>query len=285
MKEYRRAHPNPEDDHRPEWEKKLRPPFSASEDKHGEGARPSSLIPVHRPALIDPLHEMNLLRMMQVANERSLRELGPLPPGGLPVQKKRKPKTPYTDFRGRIVSAEPIIEENDEMKLKDMTVAAGLVAGILTCDPAASAAAEGFNIATEAFAQEQGTPSPGDKQSDDYQDLPKTYWQTFKPEFRASFDAQWEAAKTDEEKLASIKEELAYQDSILNVRYKELHGMLPTKEWEFLRDEQREWLTEVIKVCDEIITERLESANCRLFRTAVRASELDVEIRLNRHRH
>ncbi|MDM7555169.1 hypothetical protein VB151_11695 [Xanthomonas fragariae] len=37
-------------------------------------------------------HEAQLLRDLQLINERTVRELGPLPHGGLPVQPKRKPK-------------------------------------------------------------------------------------------------------------------------------------------------------------------------------------------------
>ncbi|WDM68665.1 MULTISPECIES: hypothetical protein [Xanthomonas] len=37
-------------------------------------------------------HAAQLLHDVQRINERTLRELGPLPRGGLPVQVKRKPK-------------------------------------------------------------------------------------------------------------------------------------------------------------------------------------------------
>ncbi|KPL49269.1 hypothetical protein XAXN_08575 [Xanthomonas axonopodis] len=37
-------------------------------------------------------HAAQLLRDLQIINERTVRELGPLPHGGLPVQPKRKPK-------------------------------------------------------------------------------------------------------------------------------------------------------------------------------------------------
>jgi hypothetical protein len=39
----------------------------------------------------DLLHGLQLLRDLHIVNERVVRELGPLPPGGLPVQVKRKP--------------------------------------------------------------------------------------------------------------------------------------------------------------------------------------------------
>jgi len=274
MKDYKSTYPNPNDDDQPE-----------SENQDGEGARPSSLVAVHRPKVIDPLHELNLLRMMQVANERTTRELGPLPPGGLPVPDKRKPTAPYMDFLGRVVpDVKPIVEENYEMRLKKMAAAATLTAGMVACDAPASTATV-FSVRTETVAQTQkAAPSDdGQDQDDSADDMPRTYWQTFKPQFRDSFDAQWRAAKTTEEKLAAIKEELGYQDKLLNDRYKELRTVLPEKDWESMRDEQREWLSEVIRVCDKIITDRLESANCRLHRTAVRASELDVAIAIKKH--
>ena len=46
----------------------------------------------HRGA--DLLHDLVLLRDLHIINERVMRELGPLPPGGLPMQAKRKPEVP-----------------------------------------------------------------------------------------------------------------------------------------------------------------------------------------------
>jgi hypothetical protein len=42
----------------------------------------------------DIAHDMHLMRDLQSINARTVRELGPLPPGGLPVQVKRKPVLP-----------------------------------------------------------------------------------------------------------------------------------------------------------------------------------------------
>jgi hypothetical protein len=42
----------------------------------------------------DTHHDLQLLRDMQIANERTLRENGPMPAGGVPVQTKRKPNLP-----------------------------------------------------------------------------------------------------------------------------------------------------------------------------------------------
>lgn len=46
-----------------------------------EGARPSSLITVHKLTTRDPLHDLQLLRDVAIINERVRRELGPMPRG------------------------------------------------------------------------------------------------------------------------------------------------------------------------------------------------------------
>lgn len=52
----------------------------ATEDDFGEeGARRSSLIPVHKLSTRDPLHDMQLLRDVAIINEQVWRELGPPP--------------------------------------------------------------------------------------------------------------------------------------------------------------------------------------------------------------
>ena len=146
---------NDEDDS-PDWEKAIRPYFTAAEDKEVEGARPSSFITVHRPAVIDPLQELNLLRMMRVANERTVRELGPLPPRGLLVQEKRKPNAPYMDFLGREVPQIPIAEENDEMKLNQIVAMAALtVGGLVACSEGQSQQA--VNIDSAALTTKTAT--------------------------------------------------------------------------------------------------------------------------------
>lgn len=114
--------PNDDDDH-PDWEKAIRPRFTAAEDVHGEGARPSSLITVHKLSTPDPAHDQQLLRDVAIINERVQRELGPMPPGGLPVIPKRKPKTWRHD--------EPPVSMNQErvdetMKLSHVAMAAAL---------------------------------------------------------------------------------------------------------------------------------------------------------------
>jgi hypothetical protein len=125
--------PGPHDDHH-ELERMTRANFSAVVDKSDEGARPSSLIPVHKLSTPDRLHDLNLLRMTQVANERTVRNLGPLPLDGVPVQKRRKPNLSLPDAQ----EPAPTSLENEEdgtMKLTHMTAMAALLVGTTACNP------------------------------------------------------------------------------------------------------------------------------------------------------
>jgi hypothetical protein len=75
--------------------------------------------------------------MTQVANERTVRELGPLSLDGVLIQKKRKPDIRNRDFHGHLVPGEPVFEKSDEdesMKLRQMAAAAILTAGAVACN-------------------------------------------------------------------------------------------------------------------------------------------------------
>lgn len=104
-----------------------------------EGARPSSLIPVHKPRTSDPLHDLQLLRDVKIINERTAKELGPLPLGGLPVQTKRKPKTWNPDASAS-TNLRNENEEDEAMKPRYAIAATTLaIAGLLTaCDAGSS---------------------------------------------------------------------------------------------------------------------------------------------------
>jgi len=136
MREYVPTYPDPGDDDRPAWEKKLRPLFSAAEDVEGEGARPSSLIRAHEMPDPGRGYALMLMREVSITYERTVRELGPVPPGGLPMREKAKPKAPYRDFLGNVVPEAPIVEEDDEVKLKEMAAAAVLALGATACTSA-----------------------------------------------------------------------------------------------------------------------------------------------------
>ncbi|WP_196297218.1 hypothetical protein [Xanthomonas albilineans] len=69
----------------------------------------------------DPLHDLQLLRDMAIINARVRAELGPLPPGGLPVEPKRKP-APWP-FQSTAASA-PHSPEDDPMKLQHLAATA-----------------------------------------------------------------------------------------------------------------------------------------------------------------
>lgn len=95
--------------------------FSGAFDKW-ECARPSSLEAVHRLATTDPHYDLQLLRDLGIVNARTRSELGPLPPGGVPLEIKRRPELPTIPS-----TAEPIgneIRENENMDIKYLAMAA-----------------------------------------------------------------------------------------------------------------------------------------------------------------
>ena len=74
-----------------------------------EGARLSSLIPVHR-ARYDHAYERGLLRMLQLANEQDAKKFGPRPPPR-PPQPRRKPDlSRYGQPLLEDVPAQPVTE-------------------------------------------------------------------------------------------------------------------------------------------------------------------------------
>lgn len=91
-----------------------------TEDDFGEeGARPSSLIPVHRLSTRDPLHDMQLLRDVAIINEQVWRELGP--PRHTPPQPKPE-------------------KEREDMKPRELAMAALVAVGAVGVTACASSA-------------------------------------------------------------------------------------------------------------------------------------------------
>lgn len=86
----------------------------------------------------DVLHDMQLLRDLAIANARTQAELGPLPPGGLPVEPKRKPKPKPKPWRPLLSDSQD--QEDETMKLSHAAAVATLgVAGTLAaCAPSTS---------------------------------------------------------------------------------------------------------------------------------------------------
>lgn len=80
----------------------------------------------------DKLHDLQLLRDLEIINARTVAEMGPLPAGGLPAAPKRKPNLP-----GSISAVPPSTgadhQENETMDFKCMAVAASMA--LAACAP------------------------------------------------------------------------------------------------------------------------------------------------------
>jgi hypothetical protein len=119
-----------------------------------EGARPSSLIPVHKLSSPDIHYDLQLWRDVEMANARARAELGLLPADGLPVAAKRKPNLPiaagaYVDPLPDGVAATPSPndseapmsynpQEDDNMRLQSLAMAAAVGAATLVGGPASA---------------------------------------------------------------------------------------------------------------------------------------------------
>jgi hypothetical protein len=102
------------------------PKSQQERDEFGEdGARASSLIPVHKQSVLDPLYDLQLLRDVKIINERTQRELGPLPAGGLPTTPKRKP-TSLPRHDAPHVSTKEESAEDEAMTLNHLARVAAL---------------------------------------------------------------------------------------------------------------------------------------------------------------
>ena len=105
----------------------------------------------------DSLHGQQLLRDLAIVNERTLRELGPLPPGGVPVQAKRKPNRPHPP-------ASVAVQDDEMTPLQRIMTTSTLVAGALSaCGEAHSPgelAEPAPASAATASAPTAPTPSP-----------------------------------------------------------------------------------------------------------------------------
>jgi uncharacterized protein YecT (DUF1311 family) len=254
------------DDDRLDWEKATRPRFTAAEDIHGEAARPSSLIPVHKLSTPDPLYDMQLMRALKMANEQTVRELGPLPPGGLPVAPKRRLIT--ADLNTHSVG--PINEkEDEEMKFRQMALATVL-----------------STATTVGVCAVPTTPEPAQQmrgaQVDASLGADNSATSQVKPGYRKSFDNCVTASNgVTVNMMNCINEEFDYQDKRLNIAYQRLHKVLPPDVWESLRNDQRKWLAgrDNCEIDDDIkggTAEMLIRADCALRKTAIRANELEA---------
>lgn len=99
-----------------------------------EEARPSSIIPVHHAAAPDPFHDLQLLRDLAIINGQTVKKLGPLPEGGIPVREKRRPRLRPSDAKPE--EAFVNLQENQDMKMGQVAVAAAMATGVLAgCQP------------------------------------------------------------------------------------------------------------------------------------------------------
>jgi hypothetical protein len=89
-----------------------------------EGARASSLAAVHRLATTDRHYDLQLLRDLRIVNERMRSELGPPPPGGLPLVVKRRPDLPAMPSNAGPTDDE--IRGDEKMDLKYLAMAAAM---------------------------------------------------------------------------------------------------------------------------------------------------------------
>ncbi|MBS0343894.1 MAG: hypothetical protein JSS56_25605, partial [Proteobacteria bacterium] len=95
-----------------------------------EGARTSSLVAVRR-AQADPLYDLDLKRQVELANAQTVRELGPFPAGGMPVQIKRRPVVPERAPGAEKSREEQPFQEGEQMNLMKMAATAALAATAL----------------------------------------------------------------------------------------------------------------------------------------------------------
>jgi hypothetical protein len=108
----------------------------------------------------DRLQGLALLREVERINARTVRELGPLPSGGLPVQLKRKPAL-HKPIQPMATATQPPSDEEPPMEMTRLTTTAVLTvaASLSACaadDGAQHAAAQGQPVST---ATVQPTPS------------------------------------------------------------------------------------------------------------------------------
>jgi len=90
----------------------------------GEGARPSSLKPVHRLTVPDRYYDLQLRRELDIVNTRTRSELGPLPVGGVPLDVKRRPELQTMPSNVEAIGEE--ITKDKEMDMKYLAMGAAL---------------------------------------------------------------------------------------------------------------------------------------------------------------
>lgn len=205
--------------------------------------------------------------MTQMAGERNVRELGTLPPDGLPVIRKR-------EFKVGSVIALKNDAENEEMKFRRMTLVAALSAATTMGACASQTQRDAQLDASVNELKSVGDQSVGDQKE---------------PRYSKTFDRCMDAANgVTVDVMNCMDEELDYQDNRLNSVYQRLRKVLTPTNWDVLRKEQRKWLAgrDSCEVNDDIrggTAEMLVRENCVLRKTTFRAVELETLFKQQRH--
>ncbi|WP_249475533.1 FG-GAP repeat protein [Luteimonas galliterrae] len=91
--------------------------------------------PIRGPVFVS--REESLRRDLENINVRTVAELGPMLPGGLPVAPKRKHVPPQSTPMPEHGQANFGYQEDETMKLSHVVVVTAVAAGIVACDPSA----------------------------------------------------------------------------------------------------------------------------------------------------
>lgn len=96
-------------------------------------------------------HDLQLLRDLEIANARTVVQLGPLPPGGFALQPKGKPGMPYQPLPA---PADHETMEDETMKWNQAAAIAAMTTGLAACEPSpATNATEQPSATTQASSQ------------------------------------------------------------------------------------------------------------------------------------
>lgn len=266
------------------------------EDGLTQGMNSESAIKEPRKLRVrDPLHDLQLLRDLAIINERTQRELGPLPLGGFPAEPKRKPQRADAMDNSNV--------EDEAMKFSHVTVAAtiGIASTLAACGAGSALPESGFALNQQKIqAEDRSTHAEKGKSTSSLtsassltavNDAATTDTQRHQelatqanaaeadPVLRSSYD---ECIKDSDGVMPEIQDciraEFEYQDAYLNRVYEVLMMRLEERMKISLRDEQRKWIAERDKRCaydpESGQAGRLDAGECRLEMTAIRADEL-----------
>ncbi len=242
----------------------------------------------------DPIHDMQLLRDLQLINQRTQCVPGPLPPSGLPVEPKRKP-----DIQRTRPARGPADKEDDAMRASHVATAAmiGLVGTLVAC--AQGDNSQSITHGTPNAQQKRATP---DNETASLQDEDESGASDQRNSFinvediervsshhelsdrmRYSYFACLNASDGSTWAIqACISEEWEFQDSRMNTAYQGLREQLSEKKWLEVRNEQRKWLSDFESKGDcawnpetDGQDKRLSSNECSLRKLATRATILE----------